>query len=102
MSKIFTREISGWNAWVLVIGFVSGCANNPYADAPTLGQAVQQAVKAQTLNPDAGQNHLPPPETDGVAMKSAIDLYHHSFSKPAGPVNVLSIGLGGSGASIGR
>ena len=102
MSIPLNRGISEWTAWLLVIGMFTGCANNPYADAPTLGQSVQQAVKAPTLNPDAGKNHLPPPDVDGVAMKSAVDFYHHSFSKPPAPVNVLSIGLGGSGAMIGR
>ncbi len=101
MTKSLTQKISGWGAF-LVIGSVSGCANNPYADAPALGQVVRQAVKAQTLNPDAGQNDAPPPDTDGVAMKSAIDHYHNSFGKPPAPVNVFSIGFGGSGASIGR
>ena len=102
MSKPLNRGISERGAWLLVIVMITGCAHNPYADAPTLGQAVQQAVKAKTLNPDAVKNQPQPPDTDGVAMKSAVDLYHHSFNKPPAPMNVLSIGLGGSGASIGR
>lgn len=102
MSKTLARDIADWGAWLLVIASVTGCANNPYADAPTLGQAVYQAVKAQTLNADAGQNNPPPPDADGVAMKSAVDHYHNSFWKPPAPVNVLSLSLGSSGGLTGR
>jgi hypothetical protein len=44
----------------------------------------------------------PPADTDGVAMKYAVDLYQNSFAKPSVPMNVLSIGLGGSTSSTGR
>lgn len=102
MSIMNTSKASHWGTGLLVTLSAAGCAHNPYADAPHWGQTVRQAVKAQTLNPDAGQKNLPPPDTDGVAMKSAVDLYQNSFGKPPAPVNVLSIGLGGSSGSTGR
>lgn len=102
MSIMNTSKVSHWATWLLVTLSATGCANNPYADAPQSGQSVRQAFKAQTLNPDAGQKNQPQPTTDGVAMKSAVDLYQNSFAKPPVPVNVLSIGLGGSSGSTGR
>lgn len=102
MSIMNTSKASHWGTWLLLSLSAAGCAHNPYADVSQSGQSVRQAVKAQTLNPDAGQKNLPPLDTDGVAMKSAVDLYQNSFGKPPAPVNVLSIGLGGSSGSIGR
>jgi hypothetical protein len=99
MSIMTTSKVSHWGTWLLVTLSATGCANNPYVDTPQSGQSVRQAVKAQTLNPDAGQKNLPPPDTDGVAMKSAVDLYQSSFGKPPVPANVLSIGLGASGST---
>jgi hypothetical protein len=102
MSIMNKSKVSHWGAWLLVTLSAAGCAHNPYADVSQSGQSVRQAVKAQTLNPDAGQKNLPPPDTDGVAMKSAVDLYQSAFGKPPAPVNVLSIGLGGASGSSGR
>jgi hypothetical protein len=102
MWNINTSKVPHWGAGLLVTLAATGCAQNPYADAAQAGQSVRHAIKAQTLNPQAGLKNLPPPDTDGAAMKSAVDLYQSSFGKPAAPVNVLNIGLGGSASSAGR
>jgi hypothetical protein len=102
MSQMNTRKVPHWGAWLLVILSATGCANTLYADAPQWGQSVRHAVKAQTLNPDAGQKNLPPPGADGAVMKSAIDRYQGAFEKPPAPVNVMNIGLGGTVGSAGR
>lgn len=102
MPKMNTSKIPLWGAWWLVSLSVVGCAQTPYADTPQSGQSVRQALKAQTLNPDAGQKSLPPSGADGAVMKSAIDRYQSSFDKPPAPVNVMSIGVGGSVGSGGH
>jgi hypothetical protein len=102
MSKMNPTKVSHWCAWLLGTLSAAGCAHNPYVDAPTSGQVVRQAMQAQTLNPVAGKKNEPPADTDGVAMKYAVDLYQNSFAKPSVPMNVLSIGLGGSTSSTAR
>lgn len=89
-------------ACLLLVLSATGCANTPYSDAPQWGQSVRQAIAAQTLNPDARPQKWTTPDTDAVAMKSAVDRYQSSFDKPLAPVNVMNIGLGGSVGTAGR
>lgn len=90
------------STFILVIWSAVGCSNTPYADPPQAGQAVRKAWTAQTLNADADPKKWPPADSDGVAMKSAVDRYQSSFDKPPAPVNVMNIGIGGSAGTSGR
>ncbi len=102
MKTMNTSRIQVWGAWLCLTLSATGCANAPYADAPQWGEAVRHAVKAQTVNPGPVAKNLPPPTTDGAAMKSSIDRYQSAFDKPPVPVNVMNIGLGSSVGSSGR
>lgn len=102
MTAITIGKVQNLCACLLVSLTAAGCANTPYADAPQAGQSVRQAWAAQTLNADAGQKKWPLADSDGVAMKSAVDRYQGSFEKPPVPVNVMNIGIGGSTGTAGR
>lgn len=102
MTAMTIGKVQNLCAWLLVSLAATGCANTPYADAPQAGQSVRQAWAAQTLNSEAGQKKWPLADSDGVAMKSAVDRYQSSFDKPPAPVNVMNIGIGGSAGTAGR
>lgn len=102
MNKNNVSQALGLGLGLVVSCVLTGCAQTPYADAPQYGDAVRQAVSAQTLNPQARQTHLPPPAGDGVTTKLAIDRYHSAFEKPPAPVNVMNIGLGGATGAAAR
>lgn len=56
------------------------------------GQAVNQAMAQQTLNPDASLNTDPVAGLDGVAANAAIDNYTKSVQTAPEPARVINIG----------
>ena len=89
-----THTAHGMAALLLAIA-TSGCALSPNLDR-TFGQAVKNAQRAQTMNPDTTESSLPPSPLDGKAASGAIDRYHRSFVQP--PAAVLGgVGAGGTG-----
>lgn len=81
----------------------AGCAENRYREEEGFGDAVRAAKARQIINPDASRSAKRPDGLDGKAAKATIDRYEKSFESPPAPVNVFTIGIGGStGASGGQ
>jgi len=73
---------------------LSACASSIWTSEAQFGQAVRQAQKVQTIDPDAALSKPAEPGTDGSIAKAAIDRYQKSFETLPPPVNVLNIGVG--------
>ena len=73
---------------------LSACASSIWTPDAQWGQAVRQAQKVQTIDPDAALRQPAESGTDGAIAKAAIDRYQKSFETLPPPVNVLNIGVG--------
>jgi hypothetical protein len=70
----------------------TGCSHvTPNYDAH-FGEAVRDAKKKMTLNPDAGKNGDPVAGMDGRAARESMNQYHESYKTPPPAVNVINIG----------
>ena len=58
------------------------------------GNATRATMKAQIINPDAGNNPDPVAGLDGRAARDAINSYQKSFAEPKPAENVFNIGVG--------
>lgn len=77
-------------ALVLLLG--TGCTHvTPHYDA-RFGDAVRDARKKMTLNPDAGRSADPVTGMDGRAARESMQRYQDSYKKPPPVVNVINIG----------
>ena len=71
---------------------LAGCASTtPVLDA-NFGDAVRQARKAQTLNPNASANRDPVLGIDGQAGAAAQGRYQESFKAPPKTFEIINIG----------
>ena len=62
------------------------------------GENIRNTMKAQVINPDAGNNPDPVAGIDGRAARDAVNNYQKSFAKPEPAPNVFNLGVGaGSG-----
>ena len=78
---------------------VAGCQSaTPNYDA-RFGDAVRDAKRAMTIDPDAGKKPDIAAGIDGRASQDAMDRYHDTFKQPPPAVNVINIGgaIGGGG-----
>ncbi|MBS0449731.1 MAG: hypothetical protein JSS14_00335 [Proteobacteria bacterium] len=85
---------------------LAGCQTvTPNYDA-RFGDAVRDAKRAQTIDPDAGKKPVSAAaaSTDGRASQEAMDRYHDAFKRPPPVVNVINIGgaIGDGGGGGGR
>jgi hypothetical protein len=83
-------------ALALLLG--AGCSHvTPNYDA-RFGDAVRDARKKMTLNPDAGKDGNPIAGMDGRSAGESMKQYHDSYKTPPPAVNVINIGgqIGGS------
>jgi hypothetical protein len=77
----------------------TGCSHvTPNYDA-RFGDAVRDARKKMTLNPNAGKDGDPVTGMDGRAARESMNQYHESYKTPPPAVNVINIGgqIGGQG-----
>ena len=82
----------------------TGCSHvTPNYDA-RFGDAVRDAKRKMTLNPDAGKDGNPVVGMDGRAARESMQQYHESYKKPPPAVNVINIGgqIGGQGGGSGK
>jgi len=80
-------------AIALLIGLVAGCSSvTPHYDA-RFGDAVRDAKRKMTIDPDAGKKN---PDMavgmDGRAGRQTVIRYQDSFKEPPPAVNVINIG----------
>ena len=71
------------------------CRASPRYEAE-FGSATRATLKAQIINPNAGNNPDPVAGLDGRAAWDAIDKYQNSFAEPKPIENVINIGVGSS------
>ncbi|MFS2101620.1 hypothetical protein ACCC97_21945 [Variovorax sp. Varisp85] len=91
---MFIRSIT----LALVCLLATGCSHvTPNYDA-RFGDAVRDAKRKMTLNPEAGKNGNPVVGMDGRAARESMNQYHESYKTPPPAVNVINIGgqIGGS------
>ena len=82
----------------------AGCSSvTPHYDA-RFGEAVRDARKKMTLNPNAGKNGDPVTGMDGRASREAMVQYQESYKTPPPVTNVINIGgaIGGQGGGSGK
>jgi hypothetical protein len=83
---------------------LAGCNSmTPNYDA-RFGEAVRDAKRQMTINPNAGLESESKPEgMDGVAAHQTMQRYQQSFKSPPPVVNVINIGggIGGGGGGGG-
>ncbi|HWT19666.1 MAG TPA: hypothetical protein VN280_12185 [Variovorax sp.] len=85
-------------ALTLLLG--AGCSHvTPNYDA-RFGDAVRDAKRKMTINPDAGKDGNPVVGMDGRASRESMQQYHESYKAPPPAVNVINIG-GGIGSQGG-
>ncbi|QGW81497.1 hypothetical protein [Variovorax paradoxus] len=83
-------------ALALLLG--TGCSHvTPNYDA-RFGDAVRDARKKMTLNPDAGKDGNPIAGMDGRSASESMKQYHESYKAPPPALNVINIGgqIGGT------
>lgn len=90
-------------AMLMLACAVSGCNTvTPIYDS-RFGDAVRDARRKMTINPDAGKQAGPVQGIDGPSAAEAVNLYHDTFKAPPPAVNVINIGgTLGSGSGTGR
>ena len=77
-------------ALTLLLG--AGCSHvTPNYDA-RFGDAVRDAKRKMTINPDAGKDGNPVVGMDGRASRESMQQYHESYKAPPPAVNVINIG----------
>ncbi len=81
-----------------VCATLGGCLSSTPEWDKNFGNAVTQIRTMQTLNPTASENNDPVAGIDGAAAVAAQTAYGKSFTAPAPPTNVFTIGVG-SGSS---
>lgn len=86
-------------ATALLAGLLAGCASTttPNYDM-RFGDAVREAKRKMTIDPDAGKRPDPVAGLDGKSARESILLYQETFKVPPPAVNVINIG-GGLGSS---
>ncbi|GAA4338805.1 hypothetical protein GCM10023165_17690 [Variovorax defluvii] len=79
-------------AMAALAGLLAGCASTTPNYDKRFGEAVRDAKRKMTVNPDAGRQADPAAGMDGRASKEAMGRYHDSFKAPPPAVNVINIG----------
>jgi hypothetical protein len=81
---------------LLLLALLGGCAatTTPNYDM-RFGDAVRQARRQMTINPNAGTTPDPMAGMDGKTAREAFGRYEESFKAPPPVVNVINIGGGG-------
>jgi hypothetical protein len=73
-------------------GLLAGCSTTTPNYDKRFGEAVRDARKKMTVNPDAGKNPDPVTGMDGRASRETMVRYKDSFKAPPPAVNVINIG----------
>ena len=79
-----------------LVSVLTACVEPAARYEAEFGSATRATLKAQIINPDAGNNPDPVAGLDGRAARDAIDNYQKSFAEPKPTENGFNIGVGGS------
>lgn len=79
-----------------LVSVLTACAETAPRYEAEFGNATRATLKAQIINPDAGNNPDPVAGLDGRAARDAINNYQKSFAEPMPTENVFNIGVGTS------
>ena len=86
---------------ITLAGILTACVEPAPRYEAEFGNATRATLKAQIINPDAGNNPDPVAGLDGRAARDAINNYQKSFAEPKPTENGFNIGVG-TGNSGGR
>ena len=81
---------------ITLAGILTACVEPAPRYEAEFGNATRATLKAQIINPDAGNNPDPVAGLDGRAARDAINKYQNSFAEPKPTENVFNIGVGSS------
>ena len=81
---------------ITLAGILTACVEPAPRYEAEFGNATRATLKAQIINPDAGNNPDPVAGLDGRAARDAINNYQKSFAEPKPTENVFNIGVGSS------
>ena len=84
-----------------LVSVLTACVEPAPRYEAEFGSATRATLKAQIINPNAGNNPDPVAGLDGRAARDAINKYQNSFAEPKPIENVINIGVG-TGNSGGR
>ena len=79
-----------------LVSVLTSCVEPAPRYEAEFGNATRATLKAQIINPDAGNNPDPVAGLDGRAARDAINNYQKSFAEPKPTENVFNIGVGNS------
>jgi len=83
-----------WLVPCAAVVLISGCVQRSPRLDTHFGTAVPVIKAQQILRPGTATDADPGVGVDGKAAKSGYDEYQKSYSAPAAPANVFSIGVG--------
>ena len=103
LNKSFLMALKKLFAW-LSFGMLTACAQQGWDADTNLGKSVNNAIRAQSINPDGPPKDRVLGGMDGVSAKATIDNYQKSFIFPqigsaAGGTSSSSGSSGSSGGS---
>lgn len=79
-----------------LVSVLTACVEPAPRYEAEFGSATRATLKAQIINPNAGNNPDPVAGLDGQAARDAINNYQKSFAEPKPTENVFNIGVGNS------
>jgi hypothetical protein len=85
----------------LVLLNIAACTQPMPRYEAEFGENIRNTMKAQVINPNAGNNTDPVAGIDGRAARDAVNNYQKSFAKPEPAPNVFNLGVG-AGSSNGQ
>ncbi len=77
-----------------LVSVLTACVEPAPRYEAEFGSATRATLKAQIINPNAGNNPDPVAGLDGQAARDAINNYQKSFAEPKPTENVFNIGVG--------
>jgi len=78
--------------FALLTGLLAGCSTTTPNYDTRFGEAVRNAKRQMTINPDAGKTTDMATGMDGMAAHESTILYQETFKSPPPAVNVINIG----------
>ena len=79
---------------ITLAGILTACVEPAPRYEAEFGSATRATLKAQIINPNAGNNPDPVAGLDGRAARDAINNYQKSFAEPKPTENAFNIGVG--------